>query len=165
MPLRHFLSRGEAEVKISEFVDPQAIKIELESADKETVLRELVALAAETGKISDELAILKAVRERENLCSTGFENGAAIPHPRQGHPEIVKELVAVFGRSTEGIEFEALDEKPVHLFFLLCAPTDSEHLRALAKLSRFLKKEPVRERLLKAKTAEDIMAVIKDDES
>jgi PTS system nitrogen regulatory IIA component len=137
-------------VKITDFVDPKGIKMELEAQNKDAVLRELVALATETGKINDELAILKAVRERENLCSTGFENGAAIPHPRQGHPDIVTELVAVFGRSTRGIDFEALDEKPVHLFFLLCAPTDSEHLRALAKLSRFLKKEPVRKRLLEA---------------
>lgn len=151
-------------MKISEFVDPKAISLKLEARDKEGVLRELVALVAKTGKIGDELAILKAVRERENLCSTGFENGAAIPHPRQGHPEIVKELVAAFGRSTEGVEFEALDEKPVHLFFLLCAPTDSEHLRALAKLSRFLKKENVRKKLLDAKSTDDILAVIKEEE-
>ena len=151
-------------MKISEFIDAQGIKMELEAGDKEGVLRELVALAAQTGKITDEMSILKAVRERENLCSTGFENGAAIPHPRQGHPDIVKELVAVFGRSTQGIDFEALDEKPVHLLFLLCAPTDSEHLRALAKLSRFLKKEAVRTKLLEAKTAEDIMAVVQEEE-
>jgi len=151
-------------VKITDFVDPKGIKMELEAQNKDGVLRELVALAAETGKINDELAILKAVRERENLCSTGFENGAAIPHPRQGHPDIVTELVAVFGRSTRGIDFEALDEKPVHLFFLLCAPTDSEHLRALAKLSRFLKKETVRKRLLEAKTPDDVLAVIKEEE-
>lgn len=151
-------------MKISEFVDSKAISLNLEARDKEGVLRELVALVAKTGKIGDELAILKAVRERENLCSTGFENGAAIPHPRQGHPEIVKELVAAFGRSAEGVEFEALDEKPVHLFFLLCAPTDSEHLRALAKLSRFLKKENVRKKLLDAKSTDDILAVIKEEE-
>lgn len=151
-------------MKISDFVDAKAVKLELEAKDKEGVLRELVALVAETGKISDELAILKAVRERENLCSTGFENGAAIPHPRQGHPEIVKELVAAFGRSGAGVDFEALDEKPVHLFFLLCAPTDSEHLRALAKLSRFLKKETVRKKLLDAKTKDDLLNVIKEEE-
>ncbi len=151
-------------MKISEFVDARAIKMELEARDKEGVLRELVALVATTGKITDELAILKAVRERENLCSTGFENGAAIPHPRQGHPDIVKELVAAFGRSTAGVEFEALDGKPVHLFFLLCAPTDSDHLKALAKLSRFLKKESFREKLIDAKAPDDVMAAIKQEE-
>jgi fructose-specific phosphotransferase system IIA component len=151
-------------VKISEFVDAKAIKLELEAATKEAVLRELVGLVAASGKITDELAILKAVRERENLCSTGFENGAAIPHPRQGHPEIVKELVAAFGRSTKGIDFEALDDKPVHLFFLLCAPTDSEHLKALAKLSRFLKKESFRKKLLEAKDAAEVLAIIKEEE-
>lgn len=156
--------RGDRVVKISEFVDPKGIKMDLTAQDKEGVLRELVSLAAETGKITDELAILKAVRERENLCSTGFENGAAIPHPRQGHPDIVKELVAVFGRAVKGIDFEALDEKPVQLFFLLCAPTDSEHLRALAKLSRFLKKEQVRKSLLEAKTPDEVLAVIKEEE-
>jgi len=156
--------RGDRVVKISEFVDPKGIKMDITAQDKEGVLRELVSLAAETGKITDELAILKAVRERENLCSTGFENGAAIPHPRQGHPDIVKELVAVFGRAVKGIDFEALDEKPVQLFFLLCAPTDSEHLRALAKLSRFLKKEQVRKSLLEAKTPDEVLAVIKEEE-
>jgi len=151
-------------VKISDFVDPTAIKIELEATTKESVLRELVALVAATGKITDELAILKAVRERENLCSTGFENGAAIPHPRQGHPDIVKELVAAFGRSSAGVDFEALDGKPVQLFFLLCAPNDSEHLKALAKLSRFLKKEAFRKKLLEAKKPEDVVAIIKQEE-
>jgi len=151
-------------VKISEFVDPRAIKIELEARDKESVLRELVSLVAATGKVTDELAILKAVRERENLCSTGFENGAAIPHPRQGHPDIVKELVAGFGRSSAGVDFEALDGNPVHLFFILCAPNDSDHLKALAKLSRFLKKESFRKKLMDARTADDVIAAIRQEE-
>ncbi len=151
-------------MKISEFIDPKAIKMELDAKDKEGVLRELVGMVAASGKITDELAILKAVRERENLCSTGFEKGAAIPHPRQGHPDIVKELVAGFGRSAAGIDFEALDEEPVHLFFMLCAPTDSEHLKALAKLSRFLKRELFRKKLMSAKNAEEVIAIIKEEE-
>ncbi len=151
-------------MKISDFIAPDAIEINLKAKNKDEVLEELVDLVVETGKVKDRDKILTAVIEREKLCSTGFENGVAIPHPRQGHPDVVDELVAAFGRVGDGIDFDALDGEPVYIFFLLCAPSDSEHLKALAKLSRFLKKKSCRERLMAAQSAEEILVIIEEEE-
>ncbi|MCP4230149.1 MAG: PTS sugar transporter subunit IIA [bacterium] len=151
-------------MKISDFVDPDAIEVNLKAKTKSEVLEELVESIVATGKVKDSDKILAAVIEREKLCSTGFENGVAIPHPRQGHPDVVEELVAGFGRAGDGIDFDALDGEPVYLFFLLCAPSDSEHLKALAKLSRFLKKKSCRERLMAAQSPEDILTIIEEEE-
>lgn len=150
-------------MKLTDFVSKDVMELSLKSRKKDEVLRELVDLAGRTGYVKDLDEILEAVIARENLCSTGFENGVAIPHPRQGHPDVVERLVAVFGRSRAGVDFDALDGEPVHIFFLLCAPTDSEHLKALAKLSRFLKKKPVRERLIAAGTPEEVWEVLLEE--
>jgi len=85
-------------VKISDFIEPGAIEINLKAKTKDEVLEELVDMVVTTGKVKDRDKILTAVIEREKLCSTGFENGVAIPHPRQGHPDVVEELIAGFGR-------------------------------------------------------------------
>jgi PTS system nitrogen regulatory IIA component len=151
-------------VKITDFVAMDNMELDLKAKNKSQVLEELVNLAVATGYVKDKDEILRAVIERENLCSTGFENGVAIPHPRQGHPDVVENLVAVFGRSKDGIDFEALDGEPVYIFFLLCAPTDSEHLKALAKLSRFLKKKAFRERLIAAQTPDDVWQILLEEE-
>ena len=151
-------------MKITDFVDKDHMELELKAKTKEQVLDELVDIAVATGRVKDSNEILRAVIERENLCSTGFENGVAIPHPRQGHPDVVENLVAVFGRSKDGIDFEALDSEPVYIFFLLCAPTDSEHLKALAKLSRFLKRKAFRERLIAAQTPDDVWQILEEEE-
>lgn len=151
-------------MKISDFIDPDAIEINLKGKTKDEILEELVDLVVNSGKVNDKEKILTAVIEREKLCSTGFENGVAIPHPRQGHPDVVGELVAAFGRSSDGIDFDALDGEPVYIFFLLCAPSDSEHLKALAKLSRFLKKKSCRERLIAAQSPEEILTIIEEEE-
>lgn len=151
-------------MKITDIVNKDHMELDLKAKKKDEVLGELVDLAVATGYVKDKSEILRAVVERENLCSTGFENGVAIPHPRQGHPNVVENLVAVFGRSKDGIDFDALDGEPVYIFFLLCAPTDSEHLKALAKLSRFLKKKAFRERLIAAHTPEDVWQILLEEE-
>lgn len=151
-------------MKITDFVDKDHMELDLKAKTKDQVLNELVDIAVATGRVKDRDEILRAVIERENLCSTGFENGVAIPHPRQGHPDVVENLVAVFGRSKDGIDFEALDGEPVYIFFLLSAPTDSEHLKALAKLSRFLKRKAFRERLIAAQTPDDVWQILEEEE-
>ncbi len=151
-------------MKITDFIARDHLELDLKAKTKDEVLNELVDLAVATGYVADHEKILQAVVERENLCSTGFENGVAIPHPRQGHPEVVERLVAVFGRSRDGIDFDALDGEPVYIFFLLCAPTDSEHLKALAKLSRFLRKKAFRERLIAAQAPEEVYDILLEEE-
>ena len=110
----------------------------LKARNKRDALAELAGVFAK-GKIRvDPEAMLHVLLEREKLGSTGIGDGIAIPH---GKIAGLDEMVVAFGRSREGIDFEAMDGKPVHLFFLLMAPENSagQHLKALAKISRMLK--------------------------
>jgi len=101
---------------------------------------------------------------REALGSTGIGQGIGIPHAKS---QYVKTLVAAFGLSKEGIDFESLDGEPTHIFFLLLAPEDSAgpHLKALARISRLLKDKYVRDMLKNAKDEKDIVRIITDEDS
>ena len=101
--------------------------------------------------------------EREKLGSTGIQDGVAIPH---GKFKTLPYMVVLFGRSMKGIDFQAFDNKPTHLFFVLLAPEEatSEHLKLLARLSRLLKKQSLREALLQAKDAEEIYQTLCEED-
>ena len=126
---------------------------------------ELIAVIAKTEDSFDPEAMLRVFLEREQLGSTGIGDGIAIPH---GKLAGLDGMVLAFGRSRKGVEFEALDGKPVHLFFLLAAPENSagRHLKALARISRMLKDGAFRRNLLEAKERDDLVRIIaqKDDE-
>jgi PTS system nitrogen regulatory IIA component len=153
-------------MKITEMLKKEFVLEELKSGNKRDVLAELAGVIAE-GKIKFDLdAMLHVLMEREKLGSTGIGDGIAIPH---GKLAGLEEMVVAFGRSRRGIEFEAMDGKPVHLFFLLMAPENSagQHLKALAKISRMLKDATFRKHLLEAKKHDDLVSIIieKDDET
>ncbi|MGE5844763.1 MAG: PTS sugar transporter subunit IIA, partial [Syntrophaceae bacterium] len=110
-------------------------------------------------------AMIEVLLEREKLGSTGIGDGIAIPH---GKLKGLDSLVISFGRSREGIDFDSIDGRPAHIFFLLMAPESStgQHLKALAKISRMLKDPEFRNDLLSAKNAEELYRKIADkDES
>ena len=151
-------------MRIMDFLDQDAINVDLKAKTKPEVLEELVDMLVATGKIKDRRKTIQAVIAREKICTTGFENGVAIPHPREGDPEAIRELAAAFGRSMKGIEFDALDGQPVHIFFLLVAPSTSEHLRALARLARFLRDEDFRDALKEASTNRQVLKAVMDQE-
>jgi len=131
------------------------------------VIRELADhLAAHvTGpqKIDREV-LAKVLLERERLASTAIGEGVAIPH---GKLDAVGKLVAVVGRATEGVDFDSMDGRPTHLFFVLVAPENSTgvHLKALARISRLFKDPEFRTRLMQAKDAQDIYRVIADEDA
>jgi len=108
-------------------------------------------------------ALVEVLLERERLGSTGIGDGIAIPH---GKIQDLDELILSFGRSAQGIEFDSMDGRPTHLFFLLIAPENSAgiHLRALAKISRLLKSAHFRQRLLEAGTVEELFLVIQEED-
>ncbi|MBM2837586.1 MAG: IIA-like nitrogen-regulatory protein PtsN [Deltaproteobacteria bacterium] len=99
--------------------------------------------------------------EREKLGSTGIGDGVAIPH---GKLKDVKVMMAAFGRSSRGVDFQAIDGKPVHIFFMLVAPEEmaGPHLKALARISRLLKEPSRRKAFLEAKSREDIYRLISE---
>ena len=150
-------------MKITEFLDKKGIKIGMQSTEKEDSLKELVEVLADVKDIGDSKSILKALVERENLGSTGIGQGIAIPH---GKTDKVKELVAVLGISSKGVNFEALDGDLVYIFFLLVAPkeTAGPHLKALAQISRLLRDSYFCELLRRCKSPEEVYDLIKREE-
>jgi PTS system nitrogen regulatory IIA component len=160
------LSFGEGTVKITEMLRKEFVLEKLKAGNKRDTLAELAGVFVKGECRVDPEAMLHVLMEREKLGSTGIGDGIAIPH---GKIAGLDEMVIAFGRSKEGIDFEAMDGKPAHLFFLLMAPVNSagQHLKALAKISRMLKDGDFRRNLLEAKMHDDLVRIIaeKDDES
>ena len=154
-------------MKIVDFVGPELIVPQLSAHEKSAVIRELADhLAAHvTGpqKIDREV-LAKVLLERERLASTAIGEGVAIPH---GKLDAVGKLVAVVGRAPDGVDFDSMDGRPTHLFFVLVAPENSTgvHLKALARISRLFKDPEFRTRLMQAKDAADIYRVIADEDA
>ncbi|PQO31941.1 PTS sugar transporter subunit IIA [Bremerella cremea] len=148
-------------MKFADFISVKAIKPELESKDKEAVIRELVASLVASGEIMEDSAesIIKAIMKREELGSTGIGRGIAVPHTK--HPSVEK-LVGTVGVSTEGVDFNSLDGESVHLFFLLVSPPDrpGDHLRALENISRQLRDDMFCKFLKQSKTIDDIKQLL-----
>jgi PTS system nitrogen regulatory IIA component len=142
-------------MKILDILDKKLIIPQLASKNKEGVLRELVHVLSQVEKQVNEERLIEILLERESLGSTGIGDGVAIPH---GKSKEVKKILASFGRSLPGMDFQSLDGKPAHLFFLLIAPENSAgiHLKALAQISRLMKDQGFRKRLLEADSAEEI---------
>jgi PTS system nitrogen regulatory IIA component len=140
------------------------IKANLSAKNKEEALAEMVSLFIQGGLRIHEAKIMEVLMQRESLGSTGIGDGVAIPH---GKIADLNEIVVGFGRSLEGIDYNALDGKPVHLLFLLLAPEDSagQHLKVLAKISKMLKDVQFRKKLLKAKSQRDLYKIIIEQES
>lgn len=148
-------------MKFSDFVHAEAIKPELEAADKESVIRELIGSLIACGKLKqeEEDSIVQAILKREELGSTGLGRGIAVPHTK--HPSVT-EPVGTVGISPNGIEFQSLDGEDVQLFFLVISPPDrpADHLRALEKISKQLKDETFCRFLKQSKTADDVQQVL-----
>lgn len=148
-------------MKFADFISVKAIKPELDSKDKEAVIRELAASLVASGDIMEDSAesIIKAILKREELGSTGIGRGIAVPHTK--HPSVEK-LVGTVGVSSEGVDFNSLDGESVHLFFLLVSPPDrpGDHLRALENISRQLRDDMFCKFLKQSKSVEDIKTLL-----
>ena len=148
-------------MKISDILGRDMIVPQLSSQTKEGILRELVHALAKGAQWINEDRMIEVLLERESLGSTGIGEGVAIPH---GKSKEVKEIMATFGRSLSGMDFQSLDGKLTHLFFLLIAPENSAgtHLKALAQVSRLMKDPSFRKRLMGAHTSDDIYAIFSE---
>jgi len=150
-------------MKILDLLSMDSIVPELKGRTKKQVLEELIEAVKQNKPGIDSDRLMKVLLERERLGSTGIGDGIAIPH---GKLRDIDDLVLSFGRSSEGIDFESMDGKPVHLFFLLVAPESCAgiHLRALARIARLLKNGTVRKRLAKVDSREDIFSIIQQED-
>jgi PTS system nitrogen regulatory IIA component len=149
-------------MKICDVLDRAAILDELKSQNKKGILEELVAPVAKIAGVNPE-NLVKVLMERERLGSTGIGGGIGIPH---GKMKDIESLVLGFGLSRKGVDFESLDGKPTHIFFLLVTPENSTglHLKLLARISRILKNEPFKDRLINASDGDEIFAIIKEED-
>ncbi len=143
---------------ISKLISPDFVFAQMKAAGKKQVLQELSEKAAVLTGIAPE-RIFETLHEREQLGSTGMGNGMAIPH---GHLDGVKTMTGIFAQLATPIDFEAIDEQPVDLIFLLLAPlgAGADHLKALARVSRLLRNQSLRDKLRAAEDAAALYALL-----
>jgi PTS system fructose-specific IIC component len=146
-------------MKLSKFCSEDLITFGLKSEAKNEIIEELVNLASRSKLVKDKDEVLTAVLEREKLVTTGVGYGVAFPHAKT---KAVKGIIIVFGRSKAGVDFEAMDKKPVYLFFLILAPEDAigAHLNVMARLSYLMKSEKNREILMKISSPKELLEVL-----
>jgi mannitol/fructose-specific phosphotransferase system IIA component (Ntr-type) len=147
-------------MRLREFFSAEAIALDIKSDDKDDILKEMIALIGLDEKSEDML--YKMLKRRENLGSTGIGRGIAIPHCRS---LVVNRLRVAFGRKPGGIDFRAIDNQPVHNFFLIVAPpleVSNQYLPVLGKIAQFAKEADIPERLAKLQTAEEFLKLLEE---
>lgn len=150
-------------VKLSQFLDPQCIKLDLEAKRKKDTIREMVDLFFQTGKIKDSQKVQEEIIQREKMGTTGIGGGIAIPHIMTDQ---IHQTIMAFGRKKEGVKFDSLDEQPAYLIFLLVGPKQDArlHLKVLCGLSRFLHNPQFKKALLEAQENREIIRIFQDQE-
>ncbi len=151
-------------MRIADILTEEMVIPELHAGGKREALDEMTAALAAAHPEIDKERLREMLEEREKLGSTGIGGGIAIPH---GKLPGLTHVLAVFGRSPRGVNFDAVDGAPTRLFFLLVAPEDSSgmHLKALARISRLLKEQDVREQLLACDDRSGLLRIIRDAEA
>jgi mannitol/fructose-specific phosphotransferase system IIA component (Ntr-type) len=147
-------------MQLRDYFSEDAIALDLAATTKDEVLKELVGLLKLDAK--SEEALLKMLKRREGLGSTGIGRGIAIPHSRS---LVVNRLRVAFGRKTAGVDFQSIDNRPAHLFFLIVAPpleVSNQYLPVLGKIAQFAKEDDVPRRLMEAATPGDVLALIEE---
>jgi mannitol/fructose-specific phosphotransferase system IIA component (Ntr-type) len=149
-------------MNLSEILGPEQIVPRLAAADRWAVIDELIDVLVRTHKIraEDSETVRKAVKDRETSKSTGIGYGVALPHASVA---CIPDVVAVFGRPSRGVDFQALDNQPVTMCLLLLTPQGQfqKHLQLLSTFARFLSNKENRQKLETAQTAEEILAIFR----
>ena len=147
-------------MKILDFLHKETILPDLQAQDKKGLLEELTLPVAQITQ-ADHKELVRVLIEREHLGSTGIGGGIGIPH---GKLKSLSELVLGFGLSRKGVNFDALDKKPTHIFFLLLTPDDSAgiHLRLLAQISKLLKDDGFKNRLMQTLDKQEVIRTIEE---
>lgn len=146
-------------MKITDFLTVDAILPKIANKEKNAVLAEMASLFASCYPELDEAQVVQVLMDRERISTTAIGEGVAIPHGKLANAE---RIFGIFCRSPEGIDFASLDGEPTYLFFVLIAPEGAaaDHLKALARISRLLKDESFRARLLASDTRDELFAII-----
>lgn len=150
-------------VTIKDLLQDDLIIEELQATDKMGVIREFSGLLKSRHRIVSEDELVRALVDRESLGSTGIGGGVAIPH---GKLNGITEMIVAFGKSSNGVDYQAVDGEPVYLFFLLVTPYEKpgDHLKALARISRILKNAMLRDSLRQATERQELQRLIFDED-
>jgi PTS system nitrogen regulatory IIA component len=151
-------------LKIAEILQEQCIVADIKGKTKREIITELVEALAKARLIEDVEAVVNVVMDREKLGSTGIGNGVAVPH---GKLKNIKNIMCALGRSQNGVDFDAVDRSPVHIFFLVLAPEDSAslHLKVLSRITKILRDQSLRKKVIKLTTVHDIYtSILEEDE-
>jgi fructose PTS system EIIBC or EIIC component len=151
-------------MKISEILTEDLINIHLSGEDKNSVINEMIDLISKSSKVVDIEKIRSAIFEREKIMTTGVGNGFAIPH---GKTDAISDIIAAFGITDKPINYQALDEKPVRILFLLVGKESmvGPHIKLLSRISRLMSKEEFRQKLLNLKSVGEVIEAIKNEEA
>jgi PTS system nitrogen regulatory IIA component len=150
-------------VKITDFLSAKTVIPSLVNREKNAVLQEMADGLAANHQSLDKNRVLEVLLERERISTTAIGEGVAIPH---GKLPGVERVLGIFARSPGGVDFASLDGGPTHLFFVLIAPENAaaDHLKALARISRLLKDDGFRRRLMEGQTSQEIFAIIAEED-
>ena len=153
----------QAVVLLSDLLSTARVKVPLAATNKDDLLKELVGLLVDDERAGDPVEVLRVVREREAILSTGIGSGVAIPH---GKSPACADLSIAAGVTSEPIDFDALDGEPVRLIFLLVGPETAAgaHIKALSRISRLVRHPELRQRLLDTTDAEEFLRVLREAE-
>lgn len=146
---------------LKELITENLIIPQLTKRDKEGVIGELCSLFSRVGVVKEVSKFEEAIKAREEIESTAIGEGVAIPH---GRSDAVGRLAVAFGGSKEGVEFNSLDGKPVHLIFIIAAPNDAkkEYLQTVARIARLFKIKGLKDKLLRSQSVNDVMDVLEE---
>ena len=151
-------------MKIDEILKKESVIADLVGKNKLEVIQEMTSCLKQNNIIKSDQVLLATLMEREKLGSTGIGENVAIPH---GKSDELTQIITVFARSLGGVEFESLDQKPVHFVCMVIAPAHStgQHLKALARISRLFKNQVLREGILKAEDSNAIYSILLEEDS
>ena len=151
-------------MKISDILEEKLVVTNLPGATKDEIINAMVDLLAKSSKVLDKEKVRASIFERERIMSTGVGNGFAIPH---GKTDAVVDIVASFGITRDPINYQALDDKPVRLVFLLVGKDNlvGPHIKLLSRISRLMNKEEFRTKLLTLQTPKEVMDSFKQEEA
>lgn len=149
--------------KITQFITVESVSLDLKATNKSEAILELTKLLEKSEKIENFDKTLEALKDREKLGSTGIGKGVAIPHAKT---EYAKDLIIAFGVSKQGVNFNAVDDEKVNIFFAFASPLKNSqtYLKILARISRLIRNDEFRDKLLNAKTPSEILELIDFEE-
>ena len=151
-------------MKIDEILKKESVIADIAGKNKLDVIKEMTVCLKKNNNIKNDQALYATLMEREKLGSTGIGENVAIPH---GKSDELTQIIIAFARSLSGIDFESLDQKPVHFVCMVIAPAHStgQHLKALARISRLFKNQKLREGILKAEDSNAIYSILLEEDS